>query len=243
MRPNSILIGYGRWGKKIYPTIKKKFNVIAILKKKNEFKKVKLDNINWAFVATPENTHYNIVKFLLEKKINVFCEKPLTLSYYTAKKLVSISKNNKIKLYISDIECYKKKKIKLTKNNFITRKKNASFKISEIPEKLIYHDLYLLYPFLNSKKFFISGFKISKFDLSFNLYSKKYKFNFYYNICSKQQIHSINNINFVTKKNFLDLMFSEIRKSSCNFSENNKRSLFALKIMQFIKKKICLKKL
>ena len=44
------------------------------------YKKCSTD-LDWVFVLTPNKTHYKICEFFLKKGVNVFCEKPLTLSY------------------------------------------------------------------------------------------------------------------------------------------------------------------
>ncbi|WP_416375137.1 Gfo/Idh/MocA family protein [Spiroplasma poulsonii] len=47
-------------------------------------------NFDLAYIGTSDATHYEIAKQLLTNKINVFCEKPLTLSYQTAKELYNL---------------------------------------------------------------------------------------------------------------------------------------------------------
>ena len=98
------LIGKGKWGLKI----KKKLAKIADLKfvigkKKNFFNDIKKNNIRWVFIATPNTTHYSIVKKCLKTGINVFCEKPLCLSLIQAKTLVNLAKKKNLKLYVSDL--------------------------------------------------------------------------------------------------------------------------------------------
>jgi len=47
-------------------------------------------------VVTPAFTHYNLVKKMLSKKKHVFVEKPLTLDYYGAIKLVKLAKKKQV---------------------------------------------------------------------------------------------------------------------------------------------------
>lgn len=241
-KKSCILVGYGYWGKKIYPSLISHFNVKKIFRSSDRMQDIFFENIDWAFIITPEKTHYNLVSFFLKKKINVFCEKPLTLSYYSAKKLVQLSKKFKVKLYISDIEIYKNIKIKIYKNNFISRKKKANFDLNQLPEKLIYHDLYLLYAYLKSKNIRFGQFNIFSKKLTFNIESNNKNFHFNYDISSKKLLHKINDSNFISKKNFINYMFSKLTNNRSNFDANHKRSLFALKLMEYIKKRICLKK-
>ncbi len=56
---------------------------------------VKDKNINAIYIATLNNTHFNIIKKCSENNKNILCEKPFTLNYDEAKKVsVYIEKNN-----------------------------------------------------------------------------------------------------------------------------------------------------
>lgn len=238
MKETCVLIGYGNWGKRIYPSLKKNFKVVKIIKSKDNYKTIDYNDINWAFVITPERTHYKFVNFFLKKKINVFCEKPISLSLNNAKKLINLSIKNNIKLYISDIEIFKKKKIKVLNTNTIIRKKKSNIPLKLIPEKLVYHDFYLLYFFFQKKKYSFHNFFFSKTKLHFEIKCNKKNFIFFYDLSSKKKIHIINKLNFLSKKNYLSHMFKYITKKNCNFIENHNRSLFALKNIEILKKKI-----
>ncbi|WHQ37023.1 Gfo/Idh/MocA family oxidoreductase [Spiroplasma sp. SV19] len=56
-------------------------------------------NFDLAYIGTSDATHYEIAKQLLANKINVFCEKPLTLSYQTAKELYDLASINNVLLF------------------------------------------------------------------------------------------------------------------------------------------------
>ncbi|AOX43418.1 hypothetical protein S100390_v1c00750 [Spiroplasma sp. NBRC 100390] len=56
-------------------------------------------NFDLAYIGTSDATHYEIAKQLLTNKINVFCEKPLTLSYQTAKELYDLARSNNVLLF------------------------------------------------------------------------------------------------------------------------------------------------
>ena len=66
------LIGYGKWGQKIYKKTNKIFDYKYVLRKKNSLKKKYLDNVDWVIVASPNKTHFKIVKKCLLNKKNVF---------------------------------------------------------------------------------------------------------------------------------------------------------------------------
>ena len=74
------LIGYGYWGKILLTKLKKLSDVKFVCTSKDDYIS-KLNLVEWVFVATPNNTHYEIVRQCILNKKNVFCEKPLTLSY------------------------------------------------------------------------------------------------------------------------------------------------------------------
>lgn len=53
----------------------------------------------YVFITTPTRTHFEICKYFLEKKIHVFCEKPLTTSSSEAENLYDIAFKNKVILF------------------------------------------------------------------------------------------------------------------------------------------------
>ena len=83
------LIGCGKWGKKVIKVLKEISIVKFICNSKSNYKLQEMD-IDWIFVLTPDQTHFQIVKFFLNKKKNVFCEKPLTQSLRESKLLFKI---------------------------------------------------------------------------------------------------------------------------------------------------------
>ena len=98
MKINVGLIGKGKWGSKIRNNLIKISNLKFVCGKKDEYlSKLKKSNIKWIFVVTPNSSHYKIVKKCLQNKVNVFCEKPLCISYEKAKNLINLSKKKKLK--------------------------------------------------------------------------------------------------------------------------------------------------
>ena len=70
-----------------------------------------------------------------------------------------------IKLYIDDIEIFKKKKIKIKKKNFIIRNKFSDYDFKQTLFALAYHDFYILSKYLAEGKN-----KISVLNIRNNLY-------------------------------------------------------------------------
>ena len=149
---NTGIFGKGYWGKILYENLLKISNIkfVSDSKTTNKYEVKKLD---WCIVATPDNTHYKLVKKIIKKKINVFCEKPLSRSLKECKELYELAKKNNIKLYVSDVELFRN--LKFRKNFkeikiFRGKKTNATF--NDLLYKLMYHDLYIIYDLIKYLK-------------------------------------------------------------------------------------------
>jgi hypothetical protein len=93
MKPKVSLIGRGKWGLVLERTL---LEVIQ-----TDF--VEPEDAEWIFLATPNDLHYDQVKYWLNQKKNVFCEKPLTLSYESAKELFELADSQRVALYVDDV--------------------------------------------------------------------------------------------------------------------------------------------
>ena len=235
---NICLIGYGQWGKKVFRSLReiKEINNIYIIKNRKDKKKINFNFIDWVIVTTNTENHYKIVKKFLLKRKNVFCEKPLTNKVDKDIELYKIAKLNNCKLYVSDIENYKKNKLKLKKINYIIRTKHSTDK-KNILERLCYHDFTYLYKILKTKK--IDELKIIKKklgELVFSFKADQKKFILSYNLNSRFKSHKFNNYNISSKKNFLKIMLKSIIFKKNNYDENKKISLFSNFNIKKIKK-------
>ena len=226
---NVCLIGLGYWGKKILFSLKKikKIKNIQIIKNRRDKNKINFVNLRWIFIATNTYSHYSLVKKSLKKKINVFCEKPLTNNINKDKELFNLAKKKNCRLYVSDIENFKKIRIKLKKENKIFRSKFSLDK-KNILQRLAYHDFTYLYKSIKNKK--ISNYKILKkktgiLNISISLDKKLFQLN--YNLNLKKRLHTISGINLIKKKNFLKIMLEKVISSKVSFENNKKISLFA----------------
>ena len=243
MVANVGLIGKGRWGSKLKSKLIKKSNLKFICGKETNYSKlIKQNNINWVFIATPNKTHYQIVKKCLNLKVNVFCEKPLTESLLSSKNLFKIANKNKVKLFVSDVYSFHNKKInKLKSKNIVYRSKQVKGKDTEFLNRFMYHDVSILYKFINKTKIKSLQFhknkkkKLINLNIVFNNYKQIL---FKYNLSSKQKKHSINNINFLTKKDILKEMLYTVIYKKNNIKNNNEKALFVLKFINLIKRKI-----
>ena len=86
---NIGVIGRGKWGKRVINVLKNQSKIQFVFGRKSNYRKFN-KNIKWVFVLSSNKSHYKICKFYLENKINVFCEKPLTLNYKQSKLVLKI---------------------------------------------------------------------------------------------------------------------------------------------------------
>ena len=104
------IVGFGYWGKIILRNLenigKTDIEICDItLPKDDKYKKYKLLNdyqqldCMYVFITTPTKTHFEICKYFLEKKIHVFCEKPLATSSSEAELLYDIAFKNEVTLF------------------------------------------------------------------------------------------------------------------------------------------------
>ena len=106
------LVGFGYWGKIILNNLLqlgyKDITICEVgeinwselgtkYKHEQSYKNLNCDKV---FVITPTTTHYKIVKYFLEKGVDVFCEKPLTLSTKESDKLYGLQEKNNCTLFV-----------------------------------------------------------------------------------------------------------------------------------------------
>jgi len=97
-------IGKGSFGDKILSKLKliSDVSVEWVYGSKDKWweSDVKLD---WVIVASPNEFHYEQAKHYLQKGVNVFCEKPATLSTSSLLELISLSKLKDVCFYVDDV--------------------------------------------------------------------------------------------------------------------------------------------
>ena len=87
------LIGHGKWGAVIDNAIGDSRYV--------EWTDSK--DADWIILSTPNDLHYEQVSYWLAQKKNVFCEKPLSLTYKSAKELFDFADTMGVRLYVDDV--------------------------------------------------------------------------------------------------------------------------------------------
>ncbi|MCH7730069.1 Gfo/Idh/MocA family oxidoreductase [Patescibacteria group bacterium] len=168
------VIGFGYWGEILVKSLlglKNSYSYLCVVDidttKKKEARKYKLDffkdansalpRVESVIIATPEHTHYEIVKLCLLKKKQVLVEKPLSLKFRQAKELVDLSEKSSLTLmvdstflfdksFLSIKEKIKKGEIgKLTRIDSFRFSPNISRPKDNVVSDLLPHDLSLFY--------------------------------------------------------------------------------------------------
>ena len=111
---NILIIGFGTAGKYYFNILKKNKiikNIYVSDIKKNtnlpvnyldfDINEIKKKKIKYAIIATPSNLHYDYAKILLKNSINILIEKPFVLKLSHAKELIKLSRNRKIKCWVT----------------------------------------------------------------------------------------------------------------------------------------------
>ena len=133
---NVGIIGRNFGYKVIFKAIKKikSFNTIAFCFKKssnlNTYKHIKIyknwkkilqdKDINAVIIASPPNTHFNIIKEAIKKNIHIFCEKPVTKSYKEITEICRLLENKKISHFVN-FEFPKIAAFKFLKRNILNK--------------------------------------------------------------------------------------------------------------------------
>tara|TARA_Y200000002_G_scaffold131739_1_gene108554 strand:- start:37735 stop:38463 length:729 start_codon:yes stop_codon:yes gene_type:complete len=228
---NILLFGNGKWGKILKNNLLNSYKVIKVFDSKSDIDDFDYSNIDWAVIATNNLSHFKISNFLIKKKINIFCEKPLTLSYIQSKKLINLANKNGCKLFVNHIYNFKKLDFKFSLKNTIKRSK-ISFKSTEnIIYDLFYHDLYLILPSLDDNNYQFMNIKESFGKLNFQIKSKNKYYNFEYDTKKKSR-HIINKVNLIDKINYIPIVFDKVFKNDIDLKGNNIQALKCNKIIE-----------
>ena len=164
------IIGIGNWGKNLIRDMSKISCVkkcsslgnsknISWLKKNypsiqytSDSKEIFADEeIDAVIIATPINTHYNLVKKALLSKKHVFVEKPISSTLSKAEELIKIAKKNNLLLFVGQIFIFNeilKKIVQISKRENITYVNFVWNKFGTFDEdiflNLVSHDLSII---------------------------------------------------------------------------------------------------
>ena len=230
---NVGLIGYGKWGKILHSKLKKICNVKFICRSKDNYFS-KLDEVDWVVVATPNHTHYDIVKKCINAGKNVFCEKPLTFTYEESEELFKMSESNNVKLYVDDIQNYRKYDFEISKYNLVERKKIGGGDTKDILYRLAYHDIYVLYNYIRNLEVKDVILIDCEDKLNFKVEFNDIVIEFLYDLNSKEIKHNINGCVLTGEDDILTKMLSRVFSETINFNHNKNISLFTNKFIDLL---------
>lgn len=141
------IIGTGYFGQKLYQKLKNFTEVVFFTGRELDIN----HSLDWVVIASSTDSHYELCKLFLNRKVNIFVEKPMTLSYEQSKELITLSKQNKVRLYVDDVFLWHPmtRMVEQTQINNLEFhwNKYGSFN-DNIYNNLTYHDLYLALHFI-----------------------------------------------------------------------------------------------
>ena len=237
------IIGYGTWGKILYKKLEKFCDVKFTCRSKDDYQS-KLKDVDWVVVATPNDTHYEIVKNCLWFGKNVFCEKPLTPTYEQSEKLFRLAKMRDVKLYVDDVQNWREVQWDLMEDNLIERKKKDNFNHSyyttkDLLYRLAYHDIYYLYQHIKNSEY--EGLDIYdikdklQFKVKFNDISVEFGYDTNYEY---EKMHHINGVSLMGDGDPLQNMLEEVLHENVDFECNKEISLFTNEFIDRLNKEM-----
>jgi len=235
------LIGYGEWGKILFSMLNCFSKVLFICNSSDNWRNKVLD-VEWVFIATPNETHYEIVADCLAQGVNVFCEKPLTLTCLQSERLYEVADKHNVELYVDDIQSYNNKRYSLRESNYIERKKfdSKSYNERDLLYRLAYHDIYMLFD--QVKNIAIEKIKIINTVkcLHFFIFFKNISIEFFYDVeFHGDKVHRLNDTNLLTEGNIdplMDMLMAVVGKN-VDFKRNREMALFSNNIIDQINEK------
>ena len=96
---------------------------------------------------------------------------------------------------------------------------------------MFYHDVYLLYPKLKFERIKKIKFLKKLYNAEILITEKKRTFSFNYAL-GKSKSHRINNINLMSKKDYIEIMLKKVFSSKVNFKKNQLCAINTIKILE-----------
>ena len=212
------IIGNGRWGNILKNNIKRLV------------KFVEPDEADWIIISTPNDLHYEQTKYWLTQGKNVFCEKPLTISYDSAVELYEIADTFNTKLYVDDVfTCREDYVIYDDMNYFVWTKPGQ--KDYNYLDRLAYHHFYM---WVEDTNFEIKSIEGQLDDFRIELEDGRIgEFKYGY---SKEKLHYVNEIDMnAYSVSPLETMFEFLFNDKVNYNYNRKVSLNAIRLSQKVR--------
>lgn len=240
----TLLIGNGYWGSIVQSKLITQTDLLYTANSKDNIDDIlnKFD-VDYVFVCTPTETHYDIVKKCLNHHKNVFCEKPFTGDFDKATELFELSNKNNLNIFVDNIFLYRNEVIQtqntsFTNIKFIWNKFENKFKES-LFNTLLYHDLYLLLELSNSN-WSVKNCEIYNEKLSLELINENLSSKFIYNRIydgkkEKKLILDDIVIDFSESSNDpLSEIINDLKNNNIDFNNNKKITLNTIKLLNKI---------
>jgi len=218
MKTKVHTIGNGKWGN----VLKKNIESMVSFVEPNE--------ADWIIISTPNDLHYEQTKYWLSQSKNVFCEKPLTLSYDSAVQLYEIADSFKVKLYVDDVFTWRDDyPIYDDMNYFVWTKPNQ--KDYNYLDRLAYHHFYM---WVEDTNFEIKSIEGQLDDFKIELEDGRVgEFKYGY---SKEKLHYVNETDMISYVGSpIETMFDFIFSNRINYEYNRKVSLNAIRLSQKVR--------
>ena len=230
-------IGNGKFGKKILSKLNMMDNVevVWVCTSKDQWWTNVID-LDWVIIATPNEFHYEQAKHFLEKGVNVFCEKPGTLSVESLQELINYSKDNNVKFYVDDVLSYQD--IDSDIRNFSYKKWGGYG--SNIIDRIAYHHFYLIYDQIGECVYTINIGDYNttlhkQFQLTCDTGKHSITYDFEYNLqWYGEKVDSVKYPSHDALYEMLDLVLN----NKADFKLNHQRSLFATNLSEFVKQEL-----
>ena len=198
----------------------------------------KLDEVDWVVVATPNDTHYVIVRNCISAGKNVFCEKPLTLTEEQSKLLFDYAEKEGTKLYVDDVQNYRDYDFEIMELNLVERRKSGGGDIKNILYALTYHDIYILYKYIKNSEIEDVILIDNKNRLHFKVKFNDITIEFLYDSNYEKIEHSINGCSLRGEDDILFKMLSGVFNEEVDFEYNKEISLFSNRFIDILNNKL-----
>jgi hypothetical protein len=228
-------IGRGGFGNKILSKLKKipHMSIEWVYGSKDKWWESNVD-LDWVIIASPNEFHYEQSKHYLKKGVNVFCEKPGTLSNNSLLELINLSIENNVCFYVDDVLTYENI---LPINNFIYKKWGGLS--ANIIDRMAYHHFYLTYDILESVDKEPTNINVTTNELTHKIFEVEFgdsKFKYEYDFgWFEKKIH---NITSRFSGDALENMLIKVLNKDVDFKSNHERSIFATRLSEYVKGKL-----
>ena len=228
------LIGKGKWGKIIDKTI----NDLSLSDDFFNINFVEPEQADWVIISTPNDLHYEQVMTWLAAGKNVFCEKPLTLSYESAIQLFEFADAMNCKLCVDDVFSWRDDYPIYDDMNYFVWTKPKQKDINFI-DRLAYHHFMM---WVGDTDFDIKSIEGDCDDFKVELEDGRtsmFKYGF-----SSEPLHFVNETDLVNYGGEpLKTMFEFLFSNAGDYELNRKMSLNAIRLSEKVKEVVCPKAL